>query len=518
MMQYDAHTNSLITVFGTSLVTYHLKENQVREYNFGHLVNGLINRYDLTITPNGHYWLGTNLGLLQAVSTNDKIDFILFNKENKLLSNEVASLHPDIHNENILWIGTKGGGLHRLDMNDMSFSYINSKNGLPNDVIYGVLEDANNNLWMSSNLGLISYNKDTKEIRNFNKSDGLQSNEFNTYAYAKALNGTMYFGGINGLNSFDPSDFDKNKNLSSTWVTGLKVNNKAITFGDDSKILSNSVEYTKKITLPYTQNNITLNFAALEYTAPDKNKFSYYLEGAETPWTHTTTDNKASYLNLAPGNYVFNLKTANGDNIWNETPKQLSITILAPWYRTNIAYTIYALLGISILIIIIKVREDKIKSKQQIEKSKLENKLLNQKLEGNKLELKRFTDLLVKNSEETKVLNEELEKIKNETYQASFKNLENLLNTRILTNDQWLLFKEKFTNVYPNFFYELRNTKYTFSEAEERLLVLEKLNLKPKEIAAILGIAGPSVSRAKHRLKTKLGIDKTVNIIEFLEL
>ncbi len=172
------------------------------------------------------------------------------------------------------------------------------------------------------------------------------------------------------------------------------------------------------------------------------------------------------------------------------------------------------------LLLIIKIREDKIKSKQQIEKSNLENKLLNQKLENNKSELKRFTDLLVKNSEETQVLNEELEKIKKEkeTDQSSFKNLEHLLNTRILTNEQWLEFKEKFTAVYPNFFYELRNKEYAFSEAEERLLVLEKLNLKPKEIAAILGIAGPSVSRAKHRLKSKLGIDKTVNIIEFLEL
>ncbi|MDY8134329.1 ligand-binding sensor domain-containing protein [Aquimarina sp. 2201CG5-10] len=518
ILYYDAVDHKIVLVSNSEITIYNINEDQIETYNYSDQFGPHIHRYIITRTPNGNYWIGTNVGMIRAVIKNGKVVFKLFNKGNGLHSNEVASLYPDIHDENILWIGTKGGGLHRLDITDMSFDYVNSKNGLPNDVIYSVLEDENNTLWMSSNLGLISYHKHTKEIRNFKKSDGLQSNEFNTYAYAKSFDGNMYFGGINGLNSFNPSDLDKNQNLPEIWITGLEVNNKEIKYEDTSGLLSKSIEYAEDITLPYEQNNIALSFAAIEYTASDKNNFSYYLEGAEKEWVHTTTENKANYLNIAPGNYIFKIKAANGDGIWNDDVKHLKITILAPWYKTNIAYAMYILAGIIILLLIIKTREDKIKSREQIEKSKLENKLLNQKLENNKSELKRFTNLLLQNSEETEALHQELEKLKKETQNTSFTNLENLLNTRILTDKQWLLFKEKFTAVYPDFFHQLRNKEYDFSEAEERLLVLEKVNLRPKEIGAILGIAGPSVSRTKHRLKSKLGIDKTVSIIEFLEL
>ncbi|NQY30847.1 MAG: hypothetical protein HRT69_15445 [Flavobacteriaceae bacterium] len=148
----------------------------------------------------------------------------------------------------------------------------------------------------------------------------------------------------------------------------------------------------------------------------------------------------------------------------------------------------------------------------------LKNKLLIQEIKNNKQELNRYTGQLIKNNEKTAALYEELEKMKVSSNTSDFKNLETLLNTRLLTNEQWDTFKERFTSVYPNFFYELRNKGLEFSDAEERLLVLEKLNLKPKEMAAILGIANSSVARSKHRLKSKLGIDKTIDLIEFLNL
>ena len=148
----------------------------------------------------------------------------------------------------------------------------------------------------------------------------------------------------------------------------------------------------------------------------------------------------------------------------------------------------------------------------------LKNKLLTQEIKNNKQELNRYTHQLIKNNEKTAALYEELEKMKVSSNTSDFKNLETLLNTRLLTNEQWDTFKERFTSVYTNFFYELRNKGLEFSDAEERLLTLEKLNLKPKEMAAILGIASSSVARSKHRLKSKLGIDKTIDLIEFLNL
>jgi len=516
---YDKTTHSILIVVDMQLSIYDIDSDTLKTVDFMDSFKSVVNRYDVARTPNGNYWIGTSQGLLQGVLTdNNQINFNLLSKKNGLQNNQVATLKADSEDANILWIGTKGGGLHRLNISEMSFEYINSKNGLPNDVIYGILEDSKSNLWMSTNLGIICYNKVSREVRNFIKADGLQSNEFNTYAYAKGGNGKMFFGGINGLNIFHPDNFNKNQNLPKVWITGLEVNNQNIEYGDASGLLFKAIEYTSSVTLPFHQNNVSIEYVGLEYTAPSKNNFSFYLEGAEKEWVHTTTDNKANYLNLPPGNYTFKVKAANGDGVWSEQIKSLKIQILAPWYRTNVAYIIYGVIGGLLILLVIKIREDKIRHKEQIEKSKLENKFLNQKIESSKKELNRFTQLLITKSKETKVLTMELDKFKTDSNESDFKNLENLLNTKILTDDQWLVFKEKFTAVYSDFFYELRNREYEFSEAEERLLTLEKLNLKTKEMAAILGIASTSVSRAKHRLKSKLGIDKTVSLIEFLKL
>ena len=127
-------------------------------------------------------------------------------------------------------------------------------------------------------------------------------------------------------------------------MTGLSINNKSIHVNDSLGVLKEAIEFTEDIKLPFSQNNLTLTFAALEFTTPGKNKFNYYLEGAEEDWGHQSTDNKAKYLNIAPGTYIFKVKAANGDGVWSKEVRTLKITILPPWYRTTLAYIFYVLL------------------------------------------------------------------------------------------------------------------------------------------------------------------------------
>ncbi|MEM9261626.1 MAG: triple tyrosine motif-containing protein, partial [Bacteroidota bacterium] len=295
----------------------------------------------LAQTGNGDFWIGTTLGLIRGTSQGKGYDFALVpGTENEVC----ASLLVDQNKRDVLWIGTKGSGLGRLDTRTMEVRLLNTSHGLPNNVIYGVLNDEVGNLWMSSNQGIIAYTPETGKIRNFTSADGMQSNEFNTYAFGKGPRGTLFFGGINGLNEFNPEDLVENPFLPAVRITGLTVNNEEVGIGDSTQLLDQAIDYTEEITVDYISNNVELTFSALEYTTPSKNTFRYYLAGAEPAWAHTSTSNKAAYLNLDPGTYTFRVKAANGDLIWGEEVTSLDITVLPPWYRTNVAYLFYALL------------------------------------------------------------------------------------------------------------------------------------------------------------------------------
>jgi len=295
-------------------------------------------------TPDGTLWIGTQAGLLEAKPDGkDGFYYTLHTVETgKLRHNAVSSLLLDPQNPQVLWIATKGGGLARLDLSTRQFSHFYSRDGLPNDVLYGILPDTQGNLWMSSNKGIIRYTPATGAIRNFTEADGLQSDEFNTWAYAPGPNGTLMFGGINGLNIFSPESFGDNPHLPAVFLTGLSINNKPVGVGDSTGVLSQAIEFLGNIRLTFEQRSITLSFAALEFTTTAKNRFRWILEGAETSWHPETREGSATYLNLQPGSYTFKVMAANGDGVWNPTPAILKIKVLPPWYRTIWAYLIYA--------------------------------------------------------------------------------------------------------------------------------------------------------------------------------
>jgi len=304
--------------------------------------------FDFVQTSNGHWWIATNKGLIRAVQKESGFDFQLFkvvpSDKNSLQSNQITCLLPDPENPDRLWIGTAGGGLNCLHLPTMKFSHLTTANGLPNDVIYGILADDNGVFWLSSNKGLIRYYPSSGSIRNYTVADGLPSNEFNSWAFAKAPDGTLYFGCVEGLIAFHPAEFVDNPVKPEVRITGLKINNQKVIYGDASGILSESLEYSHEIILPFAQNSVSLELAALEYSVSAENRFKYYLKGAEPEWVHESKEHVASYLNLPPGNYTFFARACNSDGVWSETITSLQITILPPWYRTNLAYSLYGLL------------------------------------------------------------------------------------------------------------------------------------------------------------------------------
>ena len=328
-----------------SLVKYEVGTKKWNSFDFSSLMPEGYDCRKLVKTFDNHWWIGTSQGLIHGTPVADSFHFERIPLTTSGLTNhDIASLLIDQEHKHLLWIGTKGGGLHCLDIKTKQFNRWSTETGLPNDVIYGVLQDEEGHLWMSSNKGIINLDPQSNRIRNFTKADGLQSNEFNTYAYAAAPNGAFLFGGVRGLNVFHPGDLVSNPVAPKVWVTGIRLNNEPITVRDSTGLLNEAVEYTTTLTLPFSKNNLTFEFAALEFSAPEKNAFRYYLEGAEAPWIHEGVSNEASYLNLSPGNYTFKIKAANADGVWNEQEKSIKISILPPWYLSKLAYLTYILL------------------------------------------------------------------------------------------------------------------------------------------------------------------------------
>lgn len=234
-----------------------------------------------------------------------------------------------------LWIGTAGGGLNRYEPATDSFTVYNDTDGLPNNVIYGILEDGTGALWLSTNFGIARFNPQTGESRNYTTVDGLQSNEFNSGAYARDANGRMYFGGVNGLNSFDPSSMTDNRFVPPISLVSVTRNGTPLQVGNDA-------EASQTISLKYPENSFEFESAALSFSQSNKNQYAYMLEGFDSDWYYAGTTRTGRYANLPGGDYTLRVKAANSDGVWNETGITIKVTVIPPFWQTWWFYGIVA--------------------------------------------------------------------------------------------------------------------------------------------------------------------------------
>jgi signal transduction histidine kinase/ligand-binding sensor domain-containing protein/CheY-like chemotaxis protein len=317
--------------------------------------------------PSGIIWFATTQGLLRF---NPEIKQWKTYKnipgENSLSYDIVFTICFDPKEpDKYLWIGTSSGGLNRLDMSTDKFIQYTDKDGLPNNVIYGILSDKSNNLWLSTNKGLCHFNLDTKACKNYYASDGLQSNEFNRYAYLKAKNGELYFGGVNGFNFFNPDEITGRTNVPQISFTDFRLFNKSVSLSDSASPVHKPLDYLEEIVLKPKQNVFTLQFAALDFNASEKNQFRYKMAGFDEEWISSGSQREATYTNLNPGTYVFHVQGANSEGIWNEKGKSIRIVVLPPWWRTWWATTLAVILLIAGIFLFIHLRTKELLRQQR---------------------------------------------------------------------------------------------------------------------------------------------------------
>lgn len=328
----------------------------------------------------GVLWIGTQEGFAKLAFPNGENEhprikwyYNNSNDRNSLNYNNVSCFMDDPSEpDKYLWICTKGGGLNRMGKKTDEFFHLTSKQGLPDDVVYGILPDNAGNVWGSTNRGIfcLTANKDKDStrwlFRNFTKAYGLQDDEFNTGAYARLPNGKLAFGGVNGLNIFDPKEILGAGFIPNVFITNIMVNNSPVNAGDRTGILKNNIEETKSITLNHLQDILTLEFSSLDFTAPDQNRYRYRLEGADKEWIESGPRRTATYLHLPPGDYTFKVQGSNSLGIWSDKITELQITVLPPWWKTWWAYTVY------VLLIIVAIRAY---SRFSINRAKLKSQL-----------------------------------------------------------------------------------------------------------------------------------------------
>ena len=307
----------------------------------------------------GTFWIGTEKGFAKIIlnynniaSSEIKWFYNNNNNRNSLNYNHVSCFLDDPANPGkYLWIATKGGGLNRLDKSTGDFFYLTTKDGLPDDVVYGILPDDDGNIWGSTNKGIFclsavkNINSNNKWVfHNFTKANGLQDDEFNTGAYAKLSNGNLAFGGVNGLNIFNPKEILVSDFVPNVFITDILINNESIVPGDKTAVLQNTIEQSTDITLTHLQDILTLEFSSLDLTASNQNKYRYQLVGVDKDWVESGTRRSATYLHLPAGKYIFKVQGSNSQGIWSDKIAELKITVLPPWWRSWWAYLFYILL------------------------------------------------------------------------------------------------------------------------------------------------------------------------------
>jgi ligand-binding sensor domain-containing protein/signal transduction histidine kinase len=238
-----------------------------------------------------------------------------------------------------LWVGT-AGGLHRVERGadgSVRFRFVALNGAEASDPIGGILEDDAGMLWVSSTAGLARLDPSNGAVKRYTARDGLTDGSYFVGAAARSVDGSLHFGGINGLTSFRPEAIRDNPYPPPVVITDFLVFNRPLRAGQqrDGGTLKGAIEDAREITLSYRDSVLSLEFAALHFADPQRNSYMYQLDGFDQGWVSTDAGKRfATYTNLDPGRYVFRVRASNKDGVWNEAPTALAITITPPVWKT----------------------------------------------------------------------------------------------------------------------------------------------------------------------------------------
>lgn len=324
-------------------------------------------------------WIGTLNGIY-LLSANGRIwhryTHENYRKKNpySIKSDFIVAISSDSNGQ--IWVGSGLNGLFRLSKNRKTFIEIKSIIKKSTNRLKAMVIDNNDNIWFSTNEGLLVYYHEKNTYDYFTKYNGLQSNQFEPYAGLKLSDGKLLFGGRNGFNMFHPDSIRKNPTYLPVVFNDLKVFNKRITPGDETGILKKHISFTKALSLNHEQSMLSFEFSAIGFSSTEDNNYAYIMEGIEEEWNYVGNIRTATYAKLPPGNYTFKVKAANSDGLWNENPASIAIKISPPWWRRLWFYICLAifLVGVTWGLVYLRIRQ--LRNQQKKLKAKVKERTL----------------------------------------------------------------------------------------------------------------------------------------------
>lgn len=366
----DHEGNIWVGTYGNGLELYHPETGTFSHYSYDDKVPEYVNSrkiHSIFDDRQGGLWLGTDGGGLSYFDkkTHRFTRYIHQDGRNSISDNRVFEIYED--EAGILWIGTMNG-LNYFDRQTGEFHVYTTVDGLPNNVIYGILPGNKDQLWISTNRGVCLFNTATQKIKSFGTSDGLQSYEFKEHAYCRSSSGALYFGGVNGFNQFFPDSIKEQTSEPPLLITGFKIFNKDVPIAKDSvdpSPLKKAITETTDITLPYASSVITFEFASINFSSKERRQYTYMLEGFDETWNYVGPKRTATYTNLDPGKYTFMVKGMDYEGKWSPRSASIRLTITPPfwmtwWFRVTIALL---LTGIILTLYLLRIKDIKARQK-----------------------------------------------------------------------------------------------------------------------------------------------------------
>jgi signal transduction histidine kinase/DNA-binding response OmpR family regulator/streptogramin lyase len=326
------------------------------------------------------FWVSTRQGIAVFDRVTGSFNYIAKDSINnhKFNNNSETNIFYEDKLGNF-WVST-GNGLDKLDRKTLTLKH--ETDNLPKRII-GIMEDDHNTLWLLTAKGISSYNPLTGIIKNYGETDGINLNSSFYYPFCKDKSGQMYFGGFQGLVRFYPDSIRDNPVIPPIVITSFKESNKNVQ-------LDSIISEKHLIKLSHSENNVSFEFAALNYSLSQKNQYAYKLEGLDKNWVYSGTRRFASYPSLQPGKYTLRVKGSNNDGVWNETGTFVSLIITPPWWKTNIAYFGYVLLCLIAFYLIRRYELSRLSFKNQVI---LDDTILKEKEENDRMKSRFFANI-----------------------------------------------------------------------------------------------------------------------------
>ena len=471
----------------------------------------------------GDIWFGTEGNGVNILDrqTGTMTEPMLSGSEGILQACMVRSLFQDRKGQ--VWIGTEGQGAFIYHKRTGSIRQMSVEDGLPDNIIQGIQEDHRGIIWITTGNGLSMYNPATGVLLNYYESDGLAANEFNSDAIMALSDGRILAGSVSGLDVIEPAEMVFNQNIPRVVLTELEIMNHKVMVGEtinDRVILEKLITYTDHITLRHDDKLFSLEFAALNFTHPEKCEFMYMLQGFEEAWVRSTSNRRiATYSNLNPGDYVFRVKASNNDGKWGFNTRELKITVLPPFWATWWFISIMVFAVVLAVLYVYHTRLQALKNSFLQKQSQQEKRIMQLEKENLENELKKLTFFRLNRNRNLLELKNRLLGLSVKAREAVKGGLEDIIreiDAEISSDKDWKHIEPQLDITYNNFISKLRERHPELTLSEIKIAAYVRMNLSTKEMAEYMHKTVRAIENDRHRLRKKLGLEASRSLREYL--